>query len=527
MAVVLDDPQRLVAWQHASLERVRTLACADVVVLVAAGRPTGQRALAEALFESCDANRSVDASGVLPHDLPAEVPGRAERLAGYQLDVILDFSSHAVTGPIASCARYGVWRYVHGVRSSGPPCFWEVVAHDRCVTCTLSATLAGGEHVMLQEGRLRAATTYRAAVDHVLLQTADWVARACQEIRLGGWDALDRRPAPPGACRRPPGVADWLRFGLRHGRNLVAETLWTLFCYDEWNVGVVPGAPARLDELVDRRGARWLPPQGRLRYLADPFVVREPAGVFLLAERFDYREPARGHIVRVALRNDLPDVEPALAAPHHLSYPYVFSDGRSTYCLPEAAASGRCDLYRLEPGGAFVFHATLSIDRALVDPTVFRHEDHWWLLGTDRADHPNLKLFAYFAERLEGPWQPHALNPLTCDITGSRPAGPPFRLGGRLYRPAQDCSRTYGGAVVVNELEVLTPTAFRERRVLRIEPDREGPYPHGTHHLVVDPEMIVFDAKRRRVDPLFLMRQNVPYVRTWLSRKRLRLARGA
>ena len=53
----------------------------------------------------------------------------------------------------------------------------------------------------------------------------------------------------------------------------------------------------------------------------------------------------------------------------------------------------------------------------------------------------------------------------------ARPAGPIFAHEGRLYRPAQDCSRTYGGAVVIHRIEALTPEIFREVAVARLDPE--------------------------------------------------------
>ena len=63
-----------------------------------------------------------------------------------------------------------------------------------------------------------------------------------------------------------------------------------------------------------------------------------------------------------------------------------------------------------------------------------------------------------------------------------RPAGgTPFVSAGKLYRPSQDDSHGYGGRVVVNEVEVLTPRAFAERPVRWIEPPHGSPYRDGLH----------------------------------------------
>ena len=136
----------------------------------------------------------------------------------------------------------------------------------------------------------------------------------------------------------------------------------------------------------------------------------------------------------------------------------------------------------------------------IVDPTIFRFDDRWWLFCSEPPPRHTSTLRAYFADALAGPWTAHPLNPLKRDVASSRPAGRPFVIGDRLYRPAQDCHITYGGAVQIMEVLTLTPAGFRETVALRLEPDPAWPYPDGLHHLVVDGTRVYFDAKRRLTD---------------------------
>ncbi|HEY8475333.1 MAG TPA: hypothetical protein VIN09_00545, partial [Chloroflexota bacterium] len=127
--------------------------------------------------------------------------------------------------------------------------------------------------------------------------------------------------------------------------------------------------------------------------------------------------------------------------------------------------------------------ATLVEGAAVVDPTVFFFEGRWWLLGADQETGSNNTLYAWHADDLFGPWVPHRANPLKTDVRSSRPAGTPFLHEGHLYRPAQDCSTTYGGSVVINRVTRLTPSEFHEEPVAVLRPDPKGPYPHGLHHI--------------------------------------------
>jgi hypothetical protein len=160
-------------------------------------------------------------------------------------------------------------------------------------------------------------------------------------------------------------------------------------------------------------------------------------------------------------------------------------------------------LYR-RVGHTWHFVRRLVDGLPVVDPTLFRHDGRYWLLFTLQNDGAfgNLKLYGYHAAALDGVWQPHALNPLKCDITSARPAGAPFVGGGRLHRPSMDCAATYGAAVVINRVDKLSPTAFEETGVARIEPAKDGPYPAGLHTLNRMGAAAVVDGKRFVFDPL-------------------------
>jgi hypothetical protein len=276
--------------------------------------------------------------------------------------------------------------------------------------------------------------------------------------------------------------------------------------YDTWNVGIVTlDGPLRdvsaLPGLV--RAVRWLPEQRPLYFIADPFPYRDSGRDWLLVEDYGHPWGVRGRISRI----DLADLTRATLVPvidrdTHLSYPYVFTDEQGqVYCIPEMAQERRgCAVFALAPDGSWSERHRILLDRIVIDPTMFRFDGRWWLLGGNAEGRGSLELDAYYADAIAGPWTPHPLNPLKRDAASARPGGRPFAVGGQLYRPAQDCSRTYGGALTIMAIEELTPTRFRERPVARLEPDANGPYPDGLHHLVVDGNRLYMDGKRQRYD---------------------------
>ena len=101
----------------------------------------------------------------------------------------------------------------------------------------------------------------------------------------------------------------------------------------------------------------------------------------------------------------------------------------------------------------------------------------------------------WWADDLLGEWHPHAANPVKIDPRSARPAGTPFVHAGSLYRPAQDCSRSYGGGVAICRVDVLTPTEFREEVVREIR-SLPTSYRRGTHTLASVGEATLVDGKR-------------------------------
>ena len=104
-------------------------------------------------------------------------------------------------------------------------------------------------------------------------------------------------------------------------------------------------------------------------------------------------------------------------------------------------------------------------------------------------------LCAYHAPALTGPWEPHELNPVLRSVVRARPAGHVFRHEGRLIRPAQDCSVTYGYATVFNEIQTLTPSTYVERPLGRLDPVWL-PGLTGIHTYNTDGHFEVVDSRR-------------------------------
>jgi hypothetical protein len=87
-----------------------------------------------------------------------------------------------------------------------------------------------------------------------------------------------------------------------------------------------------------------------------------------------------------------------------------------------------------------------------------------------------------------------------------RNAGSIIEYAGKLYRPTQDCTNTYGGQVNVMEIMSINPSDYNEKPYLEnVLPSSINFYSHGGHQLnFVDfngHTIVATDAKRDRSFP--------------------------
>lgn len=418
----------------------------------------------------------------------------------HDLDLILRFAFGILKGEVLESARHGVWSYHHGderVYRGQPPGFWEMVEGESVVGTILqriTERLDGG--TILERGAFRVTPhSYRRTRDDVFLGGAEFASIAVRRILAGDTARVDAAPSKTEApLRRSPGNGTMVGFLLGQVAAFLRSQWRGVARASKWTVGI---ADVPIALFIDGEVPRfeWAPEQGKARYLADPFL--DPTGntSIVLVEDYDH-DTHRGVISAVDMAGDR-IARTVLDTGVHASYPFLFEAGGHVYCLPETYQAGEVRLYRTRdfPEGWEEAGAILP-GLAVLDPTIVRHDDRWWLFCTHEGPDSNTKLYAYHAVDLLGDWEPHELNPVKTDITSSRPGGTPFVHEGILYRPAQDSSRSYGGAVVINRVDALTPATFEETMVRRIGPLTTGRYRAGIHTLSGVGGKTVVDGRR-------------------------------
>jgi hypothetical protein len=417
-------------------------------------------------------------------------------------DVFLDPGEGALHSLGAPFPRLGHWRFIYGPEGRlADAGLREHDAGERGVMARLVSIDEHGRATQLECGVIKAVpqsfASTRARLQDVI---TDWPARALRRILadsfhkiLGPPVTFAHRPAPRPPLAEGQAAPSPLSVLRGYARRIAREAF-----EEHWAIGIIHKPVHHVIDSFDANDIRWLAPPAS-GAIADPLGAVERDGrLTVLAEAYTF-EDRRGRIVALDVKDDRIVQAPrdALPLPVHASYPHLIEHQGQLYCLPETSALGHVRLYRAESfPGKWVADRILLQSFAGADATVHRLGAHWWMFVGDHADQDEAKLHVFHAPDLFGPWQPHAMNPVKCDLRSARPAGPLFEHEGALYRPAQDCSETYGGAVAVNRVMRLSPTEFAEETVNVLRPAPNGPYPHGLHTLTGVGSITLVDGKR-------------------------------
>jgi len=346
------------------------------------------------------------------------------------------------------------------------------------------------------------ASAYAATDDLSLARSVYGVRAKCNTLLLSAIErvAIAKQPAkdllvsdiPVLVKRGLPGLAQLLSgLGRLYGAYCIG-LFKRPFYFDQWQLAFRLGG-----DRLDQNGLRRLTPTHN-GFWADPFVVEREGRRFIFFEEY-LQETRRGHIAAMELDKHGGVGEPfdVLKTKFHLSYPFLFEYGGELFMVPECAESGRvealrCTQYpdRWEP------HAVLIDNVTAFDPTLVEHDGMWWMFIALQPDGNSTddELHLFYARTPFGPWTPHPLNPISLDVRCARPAGALFSSQGRLYRPAQDCSRRYGWAISLQEVVEMTTEDYKEVQVNHITPEWAGDA-HATHTMNQSCGVTLYDCE--------------------------------
>jgi len=424
--------------------------------------------------------------------------GDIARIKTANLDLLLYLGRDVPGAELSACASLGVWSVQNGV-TEVPDQFWDMYEGNRL-------TLYGPQVIEQKQSQTR--IVYRSSGSTNLLSlalnqnAAHWemarflvtqlsdAERLRADVQLGSETnanqyEMSRTLSNLSMARF---LVQWTMRTLRH------ELLKRLF-REQWSIAVQ--AKAHMPKMISDHGFRIMQPP-RDRFYADPFLIERNGCSYLFFE--DYSFSSRKGLIsccEVDSEGNCSKPRVVLERTYHLSYPFLFAWQGEIYMIPETRDNGTIEMYRASDFPySWVHEAVLMSDVAATDSTLLHHNDKWWLFTAGVLDHalPEKTLCLFFADFPRGPWSAHPKNPIVSDVCHARPAGCLYFDGGELIRPGQDCSKSYGYAVRLHRVDVLSETDYQETQLASITPDWI-PGSRGIHTLNQNAVYRVIDCK--------------------------------
>ena len=348
-----------------------------------------------------------------------------------------------------------------------PAGFYEIQNNATCVGMIvqkLSNVLDGGEVLALGHSKLYP-HSYRQTIQGLYQASPALFRRALMNYRNGLTVAIK----PKGKNYRLPGNWTVAKFCARMLSRKFSRLLYGALFEKKWNIVIRDDLDVFSRAHVRVSGGRRPRVPKKYSFLADPFFSSD--GSVVRAEAM-VASSGLGEIVEFDERT-LEFSRKLLAGPH-FSYPYTVTDAGKEFILPEVA--GHEAPYLLTPSGNVKTPLRGLESARIVDPSLVRHGDHYFLFGGHPQSAAGM-LYVYVADALDGPYLPHPMNPVVMDPSCARMGGRLIQRDGALYRFGQDNSGSYGNGIRIMQVTTLSPDAYEEREVgeLRFS-DAKGPH---------------------------------------------------
>ena len=251
--------------------------------------------------------------------------------------------------------------------------------------------------------------------------------------------------------------------------------------FDDFNV----------DHLIFRMEINGLWKVKPVLFRADPFLFVRGKELFLFFEiqyGFD-----SGQIAMMKTRDLIHWSEPVivLQEPFHLSFPFIFEEGRHVYMIPESEENNTIRLYRANDDlTSFSYVRTLLFQERVkglrcnyVDSHIYKKEGLFYLFTSYMKDWKTTQEL-YIAENLlDGEFKKHPCSPICISHEYGRNGGSIIEYEDKLLRVSQDCHKDYGENVSLHQILDLDEQCYKEKLFKRNIFSDNCLFPDGGHQL--------------------------------------------
>ncbi len=270
---------------------------------------------------------------------------------------------------------------------------------------------------------------------------------------------------------------------------------------ERWNICFSKAEPPDIiSGAIDISCFSWMKHDYKDRAFADPFILKADSDfIEVLVEELPFMR-ADAYLSKLKIDANsfrLLEKKTILKNKTHFSYPQIIRYNGNIYIVPENTVSGKLDLYRYDEEAEQCCFVKTLINTPVADATIVFHNNEYWLFG-NKKDNKNLYLWK--SAEIFGNYEPQEGVLIKSNFKGSRMAGAFFEIAGKLYRPSQDCNTGYGAGTIIQRVDKLSLSEYRENEVEHIYPFPQSYYNKGTHTLNFYNELCVADGYTHEVN---------------------------
>jgi len=266
----------------------------------------------------------------------------------------------------------------------------------------------------------------------------------------------------------------------------LAERVYRL----EWNIALVENT---LDGLFqgEQLKLRMLRHSYTDRWFADPFILDvKDNKLYLLVEEW-MRKKNKSRIAKLTINMEdfsLESTIPVLEMEKVLSFPAICRENGKVFIYPEMAENGTSRIYEYDPEKNHCIASKALLNRRVIDGVMTELFGDTLLFGTETPKCNGKRLNVY--QKKNDGFELSDKILFTENL--ARMAGNFFSYHGNIYRPAQDCNKTYGNGVVIQKCDIQDGKLKMEN-VLRLYSTEEK-YRFGFHTFNMYNNVIIGDA---------------------------------
>lgn len=517
IGIVLNQAQPL-AWEYALIKQIQ-----DAQLLDVAGIFYVDEKVETTTFDIWQWHLKIDATYFKPQPnafdkvtdmpsmdaIPKVVLENNTTLKTQTLDFILWLSDEAFPDQIEQAVSKGILYFTHGANHDNSQAFlgyWEFIKKQEVITSTLlfRDTSQQRSKAIYQTWSMMPSMSISRSKNEHAWKLVSLAFRAVKTLSEEGTAALlatseasikNTRPAINDA--RPSFLQGAMNLA-KHFNRLAHKAMRKLAYREQWILLLDGGQRASTSF---KNFKKIMPPKDR--FWADPFLIEKQGRQYLFFEELPFATD-KGHlsVMEILADGTLSQPKTILEKPYHLSYPFIFEWENTFYMIPESYQDQSIQLYECQAfPDQWQHKMNLMTGVSAFDTTLLFYDKKWWLftvLTEQKGGGHNDELFLFFADTpFTTEWKAHPQNPIVSDVRLARPAGNIYEENGKLIRPSQDCARKYGFGFNLNEIEVLSETEYREKRILNIRPNWDTKLTR-THSFNHSKDMTVIDAVMQR-----------------------------